>query len=142
MHSIITACHSFVFTMLLSYCGRFLQIHIAPIRLYFYFWRDVLDTTLCDKVYHWLATGRWFSPGLPVSITNKIDRHDIAEILFIVVLNIVTLLVWECLEWNNKIYLFIKKYSLTCANKVSKAVHIPVIIDTPVTFITWSKQTN
>jgi hypothetical protein len=44
-------------------------------------WRDVLDTTLCDKVCQWLATGRWFSPGTPVSSTNKIDRHDITEIL-------------------------------------------------------------
>ena len=25
----------------------------------------VLDTTLCDKVYLWLATGRWFSLGSP-----------------------------------------------------------------------------
>ena len=24
-------------------------------------WRGVLDTTLCDKVCQWLATGRWFS---------------------------------------------------------------------------------
>jgi hypothetical protein len=31
----------------------------------------VLDTTLCDKVYQRLATGRWFSPGPPVSHTNK-----------------------------------------------------------------------
>jgi hypothetical protein len=29
----------------------------------------VLDTTLCDKVCHWLATDRWFSPGTPVSST-------------------------------------------------------------------------
>jgi len=28
-------------------------------------------TTLCDKVCQWLATGRWFSPGPPVSSTNK-----------------------------------------------------------------------
>jgi len=26
-------------------------------------------------------TGWWFSPGTPVSSTNKTDRHDIAEIL-------------------------------------------------------------
>ena len=26
-------------------------------------WRGVLDTTLCDKVCQWLATGRWFSTG-------------------------------------------------------------------------------
>jgi hypothetical protein len=38
-------------------------------------------TTLCDKVCQWLATGRWFSPGPPVSSTNKTDRHDITEIL-------------------------------------------------------------
>jgi hypothetical protein len=28
-------------------------------------------TTLCDKVYQWLATGQWFSPGIPDSSTNK-----------------------------------------------------------------------
>ena len=27
------------------------------------------------------VTGRWISPGTPVSSTNKTDRHDIAEIL-------------------------------------------------------------
>ena len=37
--------------------------------------RGILDTTLCDKVCQWLATGRWFSPDLPVSSTNKTDRH-------------------------------------------------------------------
>jgi hypothetical protein len=26
-----------------------------------YDWRGVLDTTLCDKVCRWLATGQWFS---------------------------------------------------------------------------------
>ena len=40
----------------------------------------VLDTTLCDKVCQWLATGQYFSPGTPVSSTNKTDRHDITEI--------------------------------------------------------------
>jgi hypothetical protein len=34
-----------------------------------------------------LATGRWFSPGPPVSSTNKTDRHDIPEILLKVALN-------------------------------------------------------
>jgi hypothetical protein len=43
-------------------------------------------TTLCDKVCQWLATGRWFSPGPPVSSTNKTDRHDITEILLKVAL--------------------------------------------------------
>jgi hypothetical protein len=35
----------------------------------------------------WVATDRWFSPGTPVSSTNKTDRHDITEILLKVVLN-------------------------------------------------------
>ena len=43
--------------------------------------RGVLDTTICDKVCQWLAAGRLFSPGNPVSSTNKTDRHDINEIL-------------------------------------------------------------
>jgi hypothetical protein len=44
-------------------------------------------TTLCDKVYQWLATGRWFSPGPSVSSTNKTDGHDITELLLKVALN-------------------------------------------------------
>jgi hypothetical protein len=44
--------------------------------------RGVLNTTLCDKVC------QWFSPGTPVSSTNKTDRHDIIEILLKVVLNL------------------------------------------------------
>ena len=28
------------------------------------------------------AIGQWFSPGTPVSFTNKTNRHDISEILF------------------------------------------------------------
>jgi hypothetical protein len=33
------------------------------------------------------VTGPWFSPGPPVSSTNKTDRHDITEILLKVALN-------------------------------------------------------
>jgi hypothetical protein len=32
-------------------------------------------------------TGQWFSPGPPVSSTNKTDCHDITEILLKVALN-------------------------------------------------------
>jgi hypothetical protein len=44
-------------------------------------------TTLCNKVCQLLAAGQWFSPGSPVSSTNKTDRHDITEILLKVALN-------------------------------------------------------
>ena len=43
---------------------------------------------LCDQVCPWLAASRWFSPGTPVSSTNKTDRNDITEILLQVVLRI------------------------------------------------------
>ena len=49
--------------------------------------RGAHDTTLCDKVCQWPATGWWFSPGTPVSSTNKTDRHDITEILLKVALS-------------------------------------------------------
>jgi hypothetical protein len=44
-------------------------------------WQGVFNATLCDKVCQWLATGRWFSPGTPVSSPNKTDHHNITEIL-------------------------------------------------------------
>ena len=53
--------------------------------------RGELDTSLCDKVCHWLATGRWLSPGTPVSSTYKTDRHDKTEILLKVAFNTITL---------------------------------------------------
>jgi hypothetical protein len=49
--------------------------------------RGVLDTTLCNKVWPWLAAGRWFSPGIQVSSNNKTDRHHITEMLLKVTLN-------------------------------------------------------
>ena len=42
-------------------------------------WWGVLDTTLCDKVCRWFAAGQWFSPGNPVSSTNKTDCHNILK---------------------------------------------------------------
>jgi hypothetical protein len=50
-------------------------------------WWGVLETILCDKVCLWFATGRWFSPGNPVSSTNKTDCHYLTEILWKVALN-------------------------------------------------------
>ena len=43
-------------------------------------WWGVLDTTLCDKVYQWLAAGQRFSLGTLVSSANK---TDIIEIVFV-----------------------------------------------------------
>jgi hypothetical protein len=54
---------------------------LSPLMLWVRIWIRARCTTLCDKVCQWLATGRWFSPGHPVSSTNISDRHDIAEIV-------------------------------------------------------------
>ena len=64
-------------------------------RIYNYLYKQCLSslmlwvTTLCDKVCQWLATGRWFSPGTPVSSTYKTDNYIITEILLKVALNII-----------------------------------------------------
>ena len=50
------------------------------------------DTILCDKVFRWLATGRWFSPDTPVSSTNKNYLHDVTEVLLKVAWNILILI--------------------------------------------------
>jgi hypothetical protein len=57
--------------------------------LYVWVWIAIRTkcTTLCDKVYQWLATGRWFSSDPTVSSANNTARHDITEILLKVALN-------------------------------------------------------
>jgi len=55
-------------------------------------------TTLYDKVGQWLATGQRFSPGTPVSSTNKTGCHDITEILLEMALNTI--------KQTNKQYIF------------------------------------
>jgi hypothetical protein len=59
-------------------------------------WRGVLDATLFDKVFQRLATSQWFFPGIPVSSTNKTDRHDITEILWKVALNSIIITLGVC----------------------------------------------
>jgi hypothetical protein len=49
---------------------------LSPLKL----WVRIQFMVRCNKVCQWLATGQWFSPGTPISSTNKIDRHDKTEI--------------------------------------------------------------
>ena len=42
------------------------------------------------------ATGQWFSPGTPVSYTNKTNRHGIAEIWLKMALDIINILINLC----------------------------------------------
>ena len=87
------------------------------------FRRGVLDTTLCDKVCQWLAAGRWFSTGTPVSSTNEIDHHDITEILLKVALNTITIITVRMLNFDsylkNDTGLIYQRWNLT-AGSISK----------------------
>ena len=66
---------------------------LSPLTLWvkILFRRVLLNTALRDKVCQWRSAGRWFSLGIPVSSTNKTDRHNITEILLKVALNTITL---------------------------------------------------
>ena len=55
--------------------------------------------TICDKNGQWLATGRWFSLGTPVSSTNKTGRYDITEILLKVALNTLQIIFMSDSSW-------------------------------------------
>ena len=85
----------FVWVQLFSFESNFLSSKKYPhvyilatkVELKSHSWQDVLNTTLCDKVCQWFATGQCFSPDTSVSSTNKTDHHDITEILLKVVLN-------------------------------------------------------
>jgi hypothetical protein len=57
----------------------------------------------------WLAAGRWFSPGTPVSSTNKTDHYDIAELWLKVVLDTIALTPNTLLTRNMK-----WKFSFSC----------------------------
>ena len=71
--------------LLIIVCLLFLLSFFAPLM------RGLLDTTLCDEVCQWLATGQLVSPGSPVSSINKTDRHNIAEIFLKMALSTITL---------------------------------------------------
>ena len=65
---------SWIYNYLCNHC-------LSPLMLWVRISIRARCTTLCDKVCQWLATGRWFYPGPPISSTNKTDRDDITEIL-------------------------------------------------------------
>ena len=77
-------------------------------------------TTLCDKDCQWLETGRWFSPGTPVSSTNKTDRHDITEILLKVALDTFkqTNKKQTYVLWQNCLYYISFRIDIRCYMKV------------------------
>ena len=88
---IYITCHAMVVVIAL-----YLDLHLPMQSVWILLGWGVLHTTLCDKVYQWLAAGCLISPGTPISST-KTNCHDIAEILLKVALNTITLtLVIHC----------------------------------------------
>jgi hypothetical protein len=83
-------------------------------------WLSVLDTTLCDKVCQWLATGQWFSLGTLVSSINKTECHDIIEILLKVALNTINPKpIWYIyITVYTYVVLYMKEF-LNCGSQIS-----------------------
>jgi len=79
-------CHDIIFSKCKLYDWLLVNAKWNAFQLYLQY-----DTPLCDKVCQWLAAGRRFPPGTPVSCTNNTDRHDIAELLLEVALNSISL---------------------------------------------------
>ena len=71
---------SWIYNFLCNQC-------LSPLMLWVQISTRARWTTLCDKVCQWLEIGRLFSPGPPVSSTNKTYHQDITEILLKVALN-------------------------------------------------------
>ena len=74
--------------------------------------------TISDKVYQLLAHGRWFSPGTPASSTTKSDRHDIAEILLKVALNMIFFLSGIHVFWSDQFSLLMYRCLLPSSGTV------------------------
>jgi hypothetical protein len=85
--------------------------------------RGVLETTLCDKVCPWLSGGRWFSLGTLVSSTNKIDHHDITEMLLKVALNTITTNIYDWLYLRAKKVTFSVHEELICVLSLGWALY-------------------
>jgi hypothetical protein len=102
---------SWIYNYLFNQC-------LSPLMLWVRISMRARCTTLCDKVCQWLATGRWFSPGPPVSSNNKTDRHDITEILLKVALNTI-----KQQHYINDILLWKQNQFVISAILISKKVY-------------------
>ena len=63
--------------------------------------------------------GRWFSPGTPVSSSNKTDRHDITEILLKVALSTI-----NQINLNEPHWKLTKIFRLSSFKDINLQVHV------------------
>jgi hypothetical protein len=69
-------------------------------------WQCVLDATVCDEIWQ-------FTPSIPVSSTNIIDRHDKTELLLKVVLSNIILTLYIYLDKCSVLYEILRDYYMT-----------------------------
>jgi hypothetical protein len=96
-------------------------------------------TALCDKVCQWLVADLWFSPGPPVSSTNKTDCHGITEILLKGASNTIKPTIYNCLNgWRFHLlrWLCMWFYLLQCWVFINSSSSTPV--NWSMYFSSWS----
>jgi hypothetical protein len=88
--------------MVVEFTTTMYLCNMCSLRVQILLRRGVLYTTLSDKICQWLA----FSPGTSVSVTNKTDCHDSAEILLKVELNTIIIApsCWSCWICIDSVY--------------------------------------
>jgi hypothetical protein len=64
-----------------------LKHQMTKLALKYQITKQALKHQMTNQALKHQMTCRWFSPGTPVSSTNKTDQHDITEILMKVALN-------------------------------------------------------
>ena len=102
----------------------------------YHHWRCEFGSRSCEvysrSIQHYViklvsVCGRlMFSPGTPVSSTNKTDRHDITEILLKVAFNIITLTLPRFLcrvKYLEIFYIFVWMYSVSFS-KMTKSTFV------------------
>jgi hypothetical protein len=146
------SCGSGIYNRLCYQC-----LSLLPLRVRTPLWRGVLDTTLFDEVCQWLATGRWFTPGTPVSSINKTDCHDIAKMLLKVAFNTINLNIlfaivftflydWLELKWKKQISHCRNSSKTQTKNHRKRTKWIPLthiqMYTRPLTFMSWYRHFN
>ena len=56
-----------------NFSSEILSVHATGSDVY---WQGVLDTTLCDQVCQWLATGQWFFGYSGLTTINQTLKHN------------------------------------------------------------------
>ena len=90
----------------------------------------------CDQVCQCLVADQWFSPGTPVSSTNKTDCLDVTEILLKVAVSILTLTLVQNKAQLGTNYQLVKYFNC-CSDIIKKGINICFL--RKVKIVEWNK---